>query len=156
MLYWFLICVSFPKELAAWVRNNWRPYSTTIETKPNIKITAINVVWQTQKAAVEDMIKEILGVDELDRKDPRYFQQRTAAAKRVLEEMTEQERTAINQIVEERRAEGNPENIRREYVRLALQFPIPLNSHLDGLKNIVKGTCKLGPGTGGWTWDLLL
>ena len=114
MPYWFLICLSFRKELAAWVRNNWRPYSTTIETKPNIKISAINVVWQTQKAVVEEKIKEILGVEELDTRNPGYFQQRMAAAKRVLDEMTEQERTAINQIVEERKAQGNPEHIRRE------------------------------------------
>jgi hypothetical protein len=71
-------------------------------------------VWETQKAVVEEKIKEILGVEELDTKDPRYFQQRTAAAKRVLDEMTEQERTAITQIVEERKAQGNPEHIRRE------------------------------------------
>lgn len=63
---------------------------------------------------MEEKLKEILGVQELDRNDPRYFQQRTAAAKRVLDEMTEQERTAIYQIVDDRKAHGNPENIRRE------------------------------------------
>lgn len=102
-----------------WVRNNWRPYSTTLESKPNIKVNAINVVWQTQKGAVEEKIKEILGVTDLDTNDPRYFQQRTAAAKRVLDDMTEQERTAIHLIVEDRKAQGNPDNVKREWVYLA-------------------------------------
>jgi hypothetical protein len=100
--------------LACWVRNNWRPYSTDLEIKPLIKVNAIEVVWQTQKAAVEEELKKLLQVDELASNDPRYFQQRTAAAKRVLDNMTERERTAIYATVEERRLKGNPVTIQRE------------------------------------------
>jgi hypothetical protein len=124
----FLIFNPWPQELADWVRNNWRPYSTTQETRTNVKVTAINVVWETQKTAVEDKLKEILGVEDLDARHPGYFQQRTAAAKQVLEEMTEQERTAITQIVEDRRAKGNPEAVRRKCVILPdhLSLHVPL------------------------------
>jgi hypothetical protein len=102
------------KELAVWVRNNWRPYSTVAESKVNLRVNAIDVVWETRKAAVEEKIKEILQVEDLEDNQAGYFQQRTAATKRVLEEMTEQGRHAVNRIVEDRREQGHPEHIRRE------------------------------------------
>jgi len=79
-----------------------------------MKVNPINVVWQTQKESVEDELRNILKVDQLDPKDPGYFQQRNAAAKRVIQKMTEQERTEPATIVEERRSKGNPDHIRRE------------------------------------------
>lgn len=106
----------YAQQLAVWVRNNWRPYSTTSETKPNLKINQINVVWETQRETVEDELREILGVAELDPKHPGYFQQRNAAAKRALQKMNEQELVEINAIVDERRTHGNPDHIKREYV----------------------------------------
>lgn len=72
-----------------------------------------------QKAAVEEQIRQILGVEELDPKDGRYFQQCTTAAKKVLDEMTEPQRSEINAIVEQRRAEGNPAEVQRVYVHHA-------------------------------------
>jgi len=104
----------FDQDLAAWVRNNWRPYSSTFDIKANIKVNPIHVVWQTHKAAVEDELRDILGVDELDSKDPGYFQQRNAAAKRVLDKMNEQEKDDIRAMVEDRKARGNPTPIKRE------------------------------------------
>jgi hypothetical protein len=65
---------------------------------------------------VDEQLKEILGVEELDPKDERCFQQRTTAAKRVLDNMTELQRSEINGIVEQRRTQGNPANVQREYV----------------------------------------
>lgn len=97
------------------MRNNWRPYSTNPEIKPIIKVNTLDVVWHTQKEAVEEELKKILDVTELASNDPRYFQQRTAAAKRVLDNMTERERMAIKGLVEERKLQGNPVNIQREY-----------------------------------------
>lgn len=69
------------QELACWIRDNWQPYSTDPEIKPIIKVNAVEVVWQTQC----------------------YFQQRTAAAKQVLDNMTKQEHAAIYATVDERR-----------------------------------------------------
>lgn len=87
-----------------------------MEAKPKLKVNALHVVWQSHKPAVEEQLKELLGVDELDASHPGYFQQRNTAAKRVLDNMTEQEQEEIGRIVEERRSQGNPDNIRREYV----------------------------------------
>ena len=60
------------------------------------------MVWELHRAAVDEQLKLILGVEELDPKDERCFQQRTAAAKRVLERMTELQRAEIEAVVEHR------------------------------------------------------
>jgi hypothetical protein len=109
-----LISSQYAQQLANWVRNNWHPYSTTSETKPNLKINPINLVWETHRETVEDELQEILGVDRLDPKHPGYFQQHNAAAKHVIQKMNEQELAELNAIVDERRTHGNPDHIKRE------------------------------------------
>jgi hypothetical protein len=84
-----------------------------------MKVRAINYVWETRRDAVEDELKNLLGVDELDHKDPRCFQQRNAAAKLALEKMSVEEKAEIELGLETRRAEGNPENVQRLYVHFA-------------------------------------
>jgi len=101
------------KELAAWVRNNWRPIANMTLSNPTMKIRAIDFVCETRKEAVEEELKILLRVDELDRKDPRYFQQRNAAAKLALKKMSVEERAEIELGVERRRAEGNPKMVQR-------------------------------------------
>jgi predicted GNAT family N-acyltransferase len=93
-----------------------------MQAKPKIKVNALHVIWQSQKPAVEEQLKEILGVDELDTHHPGYFQQRNTAAKRVLDNMTEQEQAEIGRIVEDRRSQGNPDEIKREYDLLDFLF----------------------------------
>jgi hypothetical protein len=78
-----------------------------------MKIRAIDYMWETQKEAVEEELKTLLGVDELDHKDPRYFQQRNAAAKLALLNMSVEERAEVELGLETRRAEGNPQNVQR-------------------------------------------
>jgi hypothetical protein len=85
-----------------------------METKARVKVTALNVVLETEKAAVEAELMDILGVDHLQPNDPQIFQQRNAAAKRVIEKMSERERAKLNAIVEERKTQGHPDHIRRE------------------------------------------
>jgi len=85
-----------------------------METKAHLKVTAINVVWEMEKEAVETELMEILGIDHPDPRHPGYFQQRNAAAKRVLAKMTERERAKLNALVEERKTQGHPDHIRRE------------------------------------------
>ena len=109
-----IIVLHLRQDLAAWVRNNWRPLSTTSGTKAHLKVTAINLVWELEKEAVEAELMVILGVELLDPNDPGYFQQRNAAAKRVLARMTERKRANLNAIVMHRRSQGHPDNIRRE------------------------------------------
>ena len=78
-----------------------------------MKIRAIDFIWETQKDAVEDELRTLLGVEELDNRDPRYFQQRNAAARLALENMSVAERAEMDLALEKRRMEGNPEHIQR-------------------------------------------
>lgn len=78
-----------------------------------MKIRAIDYIWATQREAVEEELKTLLGVDELDPKDPRCFQQRNAAAKLAMMKMSVEEKAEMELGLEARRAEGNPENIQR-------------------------------------------
>jgi hypothetical protein len=85
-----------------------------LESKANLKVNPIQVVWQTQKAAVEEELQAILGVDELDPTDPACFQQRNAAVKRVITMMNEQERAELQAKVQDIKARGNPEAVKHE------------------------------------------
>jgi hypothetical protein len=78
-----------------------------------MKMRAIDFVWETRRDAVEEELKTLLGVEELDHRDPRYFQQRNAAAKLALENMSVQEKDEVLLALEKRRAEGNPEEVQR-------------------------------------------
>lgn len=78
-----------------------------------MKIRAIDYVWETQREAVEEELKTLLGVDELDPKDPRVFQQRNAAAKLAMMKMSVEEKAEMELGLEARRVQGNPENIQR-------------------------------------------
>jgi len=80
----------------------------------NLKINPLQVVWKTQKTAVEHELWEILRVEELDPSDPGCFQQRNAAAKRVIDKMNEQEKAEFSTKIEEMRAKGNPKPIQRK------------------------------------------
>ena len=102
------------KELIAWVRNNWRPTSSTNFANPNLKIKAINVVWDIHRDLVEEELMNILQVDRLVDGDPRIFQQRNTAAKHVLDNMDEADRNQIHRLVELWKTQGYPEHIRRE------------------------------------------
>ena len=95
------------------MRNNWRPNANVVQHNPNIKIRAINYVWETHRHEVEKELKTLLGVEELDSNDPRYFQQRNAAARLAMQKMSVEDRAIIDLGLEKRRAEGNPENIQR-------------------------------------------
>ena len=72
------------------------------------------MVWELQRDAVEEELKVLLDVEELDNKDPRCFQQCNTAAKVVLDNMSVLERAELDLLVETRRARGNPEHIKRQ------------------------------------------
>jgi hypothetical protein len=78
-----------------------------------MKVRAIDYVWDTRRDAVEEELKTLLGVEELDFRDPRCFQQRNAAAKLALEKMSVEERAELELDLETRRTEGNPEHLQR-------------------------------------------
>jgi hypothetical protein len=79
--------------------------------KPSIKIRAIDFVWETRKDAVEAELRTLLGVEELDTRNPRYFQQRNAVVRLAMEKMSVAERAEMDLALEARRLEGNPEHI---------------------------------------------
>jgi len=76
-----------------------------------MRVRAIDLVWETRRDAVEEELKTLLAVEQLDNKDPRCFQQRNAAAKLALEKMSVEERAEMDLAVETHRAEGNPEQV---------------------------------------------
>ena len=78
-----------------------------------MKFRAIDLVWETHRDAIEEELKTLLRVEELDNRDPRIFQQRNAAAKLVLEKMSEEERADLEMALESRRASGNPPSVQR-------------------------------------------
>ena len=78
-----------------------------------MKIRAIDYMWETHRDEVEEELKTLLGVEELNQKDPRYFQQRNAAAKLAMQKMSVEDRAVLELDLEKRRAEGNPEGIKR-------------------------------------------
>lgn len=49
---------------------------------------------------VEEELKQLLGVEELDNKDPQYFQQRNAAAKLAIAQMSEIEKAEFDLALE--------------------------------------------------------
>ena len=102
------------KDLIYWVRNTWRNQAPSIFANLNHKIKAINVVWDTHRDLVNAELRNILQVDQLVDGDPRIFQQRNTAAKRVLDNMDQADRDEINQLVEVWKMEGYPEHIQRE------------------------------------------
>jgi hypothetical protein len=95
------------------VRNNWRPDGNAMQSNPTIKIRMIDYMWDTHKDEVEEELKLLLDVEELDPKDSRYFQQRNAAAKLAMQKMSVAERAIMELGLEKRRLEGNPEGIQR-------------------------------------------
>ena len=63
---------------------------------------------------VEEELKQLLGVEELDNKDPQYFQQRNAAAKLAIAQMSETEKAEFDLALERQRAEGNSKPVQQQ------------------------------------------
>ena len=100
------------KVLAKWVANNWRPYSTQKAAKGIMRTTYIDVLWRDRKDDVLNEIKRMLSIEAFEKGDPRIFMQRTAAAKRLYQQMDEIGREEINKLVEKYKEEGNDEETR--------------------------------------------
>ena len=55
----------------------------------------------------------LLRVEELDRRDPQYFQQCNAAAKLAMGKMSLEDKAEVESGLEIQRAKGHPENIQQ-------------------------------------------
>ena len=96
------------------MRNNWRPGTAANEYKSSIRVTSIEMVWQTRRSEVEDEMRKRLGSDDLDPASAAYFKQRVPAAKVVLDRMTELELAQLAALIEQRKCEGHPPDVQRK------------------------------------------
>lgn len=102
------------KELGAWLSNNWRPTVTQEASRTTtIRCTAIDVISREYADDVQRELKNMLGEDDFDLAKNVVFEQRTAAAKRVLENMTPAEREKIHDKVKHYKEVGLPSDIQR-------------------------------------------
>jgi hypothetical protein len=106
----------FLQQLGHCVTNNWHPYATVKASKGQQRYTKIDTIWATERAAVEEELKEILGVAELDPLAQEYFEKRTAAAKHVYDQMDELRKKEIDDVVKKRKGEANELDIQQRWV----------------------------------------
>jgi hypothetical protein len=100
--------------LAAYIRNNWRPLSTTAVQKAHVlRMSPIDLVWELHKSAVEEELKNMLGSTSINKFQQESFEKRTTACKNVLEAMSIPDRAAFDSTLEERRLYGNPPTTQR-------------------------------------------
>ena len=71
------------------------------------QVSKIEVVWRTHKQEVESEIKKMIREDGLELAPMQTFRYRTAAAKRVYDQMDEEKKQEIMQLVQEYKNKGN-------------------------------------------------
>lgn len=105
------------QKLAAYLRNNWRPIVTQeANVKSRVRYTAAEYVYNNRRDLVEQGVREILGMgpsDTVDFSRPECFQNRTAAIKRVLENMSVRDREDVDAQVDMHRRTGLPAEMQR-------------------------------------------
>jgi hypothetical protein len=82
--------------------------------KFTIRISPLEVIWSEYKELVEIEIKNMLGIDTVDFSKPEVFQQRLAAAKKVLNNMNTGQQEDLYAKVENYKQTGLPENRQRQ------------------------------------------
>lgn len=105
--------VTRTKKLGGWVANNWRPYSTQKEASHPFKVSVRKVVSRTRGNEIEEELKNILQVDQVDYSMPQVFQQRNAALSIVMDRMSTEDRAEMEQVATEWSNQGYPEELRR-------------------------------------------
>lgn len=78
-----------------------------------MKIRAIYFVWKTQRDVIEEELKLLLDIEDLDNQDPWYFQQRNATAKLALEKMNLEDKAQMERELEIWQEQGNPEVVQQ-------------------------------------------
>jgi len=82
----------------------------------NMNVHAIDVVWRSRKDQCEEVLKEMLGVEELDRRGRDYFEKHKAAAKVVLDGLSVAEKEQLDAEVFKIKEKGHDKETQREYV----------------------------------------
>lgn len=81
-----------------------------------MNVRAIDVVWRSRKDECEEVLKEMLGVEELDRTGREYFEKHKAAAKAVLDSLSTAEKEKLDAEVLKIKEKGHDKETQREYV----------------------------------------
>ena len=81
-----------------------------------MNVRAIDVVWRSRKDECEEVLKEMLGVEELDRTGRDYFEKHKAAAKVVLDGLSAAEKEELDAEMRKIKEKGHDKETQREYV----------------------------------------
>ena len=76
----------------------------------------IDVVWRSRKDDCEEVLKEMLGVDELDRRGQEYFEKHKATAKVVLDGLSMAEKDKLDAKVIKIKEKGHDKEMQQKYV----------------------------------------
>ena len=82
----------------------------------NINVHAIDVVWRSRKDDCEEVLKEMLGVDELDRSGREYFEKHKAVAKVVLDGLSTAEKDKLDAEVIKMKEKGHDKETQQKYI----------------------------------------
>lgn len=80
----------------------------------NLNMRLIDLVWRKKHAECEAELKEILGVDDLDRSSSDYFRQRLAAAKQVTDRLGRQEQQELEYELKEMKERGYDKEVQQQ------------------------------------------
>ena len=94
-----------------------------------INVRAIDVVWRSRKDECEEVLKQMLGVEELDRTGREYFEKHKAAAKVVLDGMDPAEKEKLDAEVVKIKEKGHDKETQREYVAGRRSMPVLIIKH---------------------------
>jgi hypothetical protein len=94
------------------MRNTWRKKKMAPATIKKYKLT--DLLWWTEQEKIMQQIAKIMKLDSVDTSTPGWFPLRTAAAKMILEGMTEAEITKLRTKGQEFAEKGFPVEMQRK------------------------------------------
>ena len=102
------------QPLGIWIANNWRPYASVKVKKSSRRRTYLDVLRKTRKDDIDEEMRKILNVTDIDTKMDGYLGLRNKAAKRVFQALTEKERQDLIKQAEKEKYEPNPVATQRQ------------------------------------------
>jgi hypothetical protein len=96
------------------VANNWRSHKTVAASKSSRRYTKIDEVSKAYKAAVQQEVMKILGVNQVDMSSQAYFEKHTTAAKHVYDRMDASEKKKVDEAVEKRKQMPNEPEVQQK------------------------------------------
>ena len=96
-----------------WLRNTWRPPKkpNSMDHK-NLKMT--DYLWHTKREEVLNEIAVLMGLEHVDTNTPGWFAFRTRATKRIIEGMTEVEKSKLRGEVDDMARKGFPKELQQK------------------------------------------